>query len=39
LFALIAKADRWAKYFVDDHGVSKATLQQVAHALLPCFQL
>jgi hypothetical protein len=39
LFALIAKADRWAKYFVDDHGVSKATLQQVAHALLPCFHL
>ena len=27
------------QYFVDDHGVSKATLQQVAHALLPCFHL
>ncbi|MEC7174017.1 MAG: hypothetical protein VXW34_00255, partial [Actinomycetota bacterium] len=39
MFALIAKTDRWAKHFVDNHGVSKATLQQVAHALLPCFHL
>ena len=39
LFALIAKADRRAKNFVNDHRILKAALQQAPDALLPCSHL